>query len=57
MGDAVRPVRWAVREGRIVGTDVELRAAIPAVQRVLELTGLAMPLPRPALAYLQVGAT
>jgi anti-anti-sigma factor len=46
----LRPVRWAVREGRIVGIDVELRAATPAVQRVLELTGLTVPLPRPALA-------
>ena len=46
----LRPVRWALREGRAVGTDVELRSAIPAVQRVLELTGLAAPLPRAALA-------
>ena len=46
----LRPVRWALREGRVVGTDVELRSAIPAVQRVLELTGLAAPLPRVALA-------
>jgi anti-anti-sigma factor len=47
----LRPVRWALREGGAVGTDVQLRDAIPAVQRVLELTGLAMPLgARPALA-------
>ena len=39
----LRPVRWAVREGRAVGTDVELRGALPAVRRVLDLTGLGSP--------------
>jgi anti-anti-sigma factor len=45
----LRPVRWAMREGRAVGTTVELRDALPPVRRVLELTGLAVPLPRVAL--------
>jgi hypothetical protein len=36
-------VRWAVSEGTRVGTDVELRAAAPAVRRVLDLTGLGTP--------------
>ena len=39
----LRPVRWALREGRAVGTDVELRGALPAVRRVLDLTGLGSP--------------
>ena len=39
----LRPVRWAMREGRSVGTDVELRGALPAVRRVLDLTGLGSP--------------
>ena len=39
----LRPVRWALRQGRAVGTDVELRGALPAVRRVLELTGLGSP--------------
>ena len=46
----LRPVRWAMREGRAVGTTVELRGAVPAVRRVLELTGLVVPFPRVALA-------
>ena len=46
----LRPVRWAVREGRAVGTTVELRDAVPAVRRVLELTGLVVSVPRVALA-------
>lgn len=39
----LRPVRWAVREGTRVGTDVQLRDAVPAVRRVLDLTGLGTP--------------
>jgi len=39
----LRPVRWAVSEGTRVGTHVELRAAAPAVRRVLGLTGLGTP--------------
>jgi anti-sigma B factor antagonist len=39
----LRPVRWALREGNRVGTDVQLRDAVPAVRRVLELTGLGSP--------------
>jgi anti-anti-sigma regulatory factor len=39
----LRPVRWAVSEGTRVGTHVELRAAAPAVRRVLDLTGLGTP--------------
>ena len=36
----LRPIRRAVREGPLVGTDIELRDAVPAVRRVLDLTGL-----------------
>ena len=39
----LRPIRRAVREGALVGTDVELRDASPAVRRVLDLTGLGNP--------------
>ena len=39
----LRPVRWAVYEGARVGTDVRLRDAVPAVRRVLDLTGLGTP--------------
>ena len=39
----LRPVRWAVNEGARVGTDVRLRDAVPAVRRVLDLTGLGSP--------------
>ena len=39
----LRPIRRAVREGAIVGTVVELRDAVPAVRRVLDLTGLGTP--------------
>ena len=47
----LRPVRWALREAGLAGTEVQLRDASPAVQRVLELTGLAVPrTARPALA-------
>ena len=47
----LRPVRWAIREGGAVGTDVQLRDAVPAVQRVLDLTGLTTGRrARPALA-------
>jgi anti-anti-sigma factor len=36
----LRPVRRALRQGAAAGTDVALRDAVPAVSRVLELTGL-----------------
>jgi anti-anti-sigma factor len=36
----LRPIRRALREGARVGTDVQLRDAVPAVRRVLDLTGL-----------------
>ena len=39
----LKPVRWAVKEGARVGTDVRLRHAAPAVRRVLDLTGLGSP--------------
>jgi len=39
----LRPVRWAVNEGTRVGTDVQLRDALPAVRRVHDLTGLGTP--------------
>ncbi|MCI3948918.1 MAG: anti-sigma-factor antagonist [Acidimicrobiales bacterium] len=39
----LRPVRRAIREARTQGTEIELRGALPAVRRVLELTGLATP--------------
>jgi anti-sigma B factor antagonist len=39
----LRPIRRAVREGGRLGTDVELRNALPAVRRVLDLTGLGSP--------------
>jgi stage II sporulation protein AA (anti-sigma F factor antagonist) len=46
----LRPIRRAVRQAAQSGTIVELRDAIPSVRRVLELTGLAVPAPRPVLA-------
>jgi anti-anti-sigma factor len=39
----LRPIRRAVRDGALVGTIVELRDAVPAVRRVLDLTGLGAP--------------
>ena len=39
----LRPIRRAVREGAQVGTVIELRDAVPAVRRVLDLTGLGTP--------------
>jgi anti-anti-sigma factor len=38
----LRPIRRARREAR-TGTTVELRDAVPAVRRVLDLTGLGAP--------------
>ena len=39
----LRPIRRALREGARVGTEVQLRDAVPAVRRVLDLTGLGAP--------------
>jgi anti-anti-sigma factor len=39
----LRPIRRALREGARTGTIVELRDAVPAVRRVLDLTGLGTP--------------
>ena len=39
----LRPIRRALRMATERGTDVQLRDAIPAVRRVLELTGLGTP--------------
>jgi anti-anti-sigma factor len=39
----LRPIRRAVRHGATTGTVVELRGAVPAVRRVLDLTGLGTP--------------
>lgn len=39
----LRPIRRAVRDGALVGTVIELRDALPAVRRVLDLTGLGTP--------------
>ena len=39
----LRPIRRALREGARIGTAVELRDAVPAVRRVLDLTGLGAP--------------
>jgi len=39
----LRPIRRALREGARIGTAVELRDALPAVRRVLDLTGLGAP--------------
>jgi anti-sigma B factor antagonist len=39
----LRPIRRALRQGTERGTAVELRDAVPAVRRVLELTGLGPP--------------
>jgi anti-anti-sigma factor len=36
----LRPIRRALREARRSGTEIELRDPVPAVQRVLQLTGL-----------------
>ena len=46
----LRPIRRAVRQAAQSGTMVELRDAVPSVRRVLELTGLVVPGPRPVLA-------
>jgi anti-anti-sigma factor len=39
----LRPIRRALRDGAKIGTAVELRGAVPAVRRVLDLTGLGAP--------------
>jgi anti-anti-sigma factor len=39
----LRPIRRAVREGARTGIRVELRDPVPAVRRVLDLTGLEVP--------------
>ena len=36
----LRPIRRALREARTSGTEIELRDPVPAVRRVLQLTGL-----------------
>ncbi len=39
----LRPIRQALREARTSGTEIELRDPVPAVRRVLQLTGLRPP--------------